>query len=61
MNINLEDFNFSNKKFWIGFIALSFPTALDEETDMSLSEIIEKIHLVILNGGTILQDIMMGF
>ncbi len=45
MNINLEDFNFSNKKFWIGFIALSFPTALDEETDMSLSEIIEKNSL----------------
>lgn len=42
MYMTLDDFNFSNKKFWSGFIASSFPTAFDETTDMSLSEIIEK-------------------
>lgn len=42
INIISEDFNFSNKKFWLNFIALSFPTALDRKTDMSLSEIIEE-------------------
>lgn len=42
MDITLDNIHFSNKKFWLAFIALSFPTALDRETDMSLSEIIEK-------------------
>lgn len=38
----LNDLEFSNKKFWTGFVATSFPLALDEETDMSLPEIIEE-------------------
>lgn len=42
MNITLDTISFSNKKFWYNFIALSFPTALDRQTDMSLSEIIAK-------------------
>ena len=45
LTITLNDFNFSNKDFWSGFIASSFPTALDEKTDMSLSEIIEENSL----------------
>ncbi len=40
--ITLNDIEFSNKKFWTGFVATSFPTALDEETDLSLSEMIEE-------------------
>lgn len=40
--ITLNDVSFSNKNFWTGFVATSFPTALDEETDMSLAEIIEE-------------------
>lgn len=40
--IMLNDIEFSNRKFWTGFVATSFPTALDEETDMSLPEIIEE-------------------
>lgn len=40
--ITLHDVAFSNKKFWTGFVATSFPTALDEETDMSLAEMIEE-------------------
>lgn len=40
--LTLSDLEFSNKKFWTCFVATSFPTALDEETDMSLSELIEE-------------------
>lgn len=38
----LDDLDFSNRKFWTGFMMTSFPTALDEETDMTLSEMIEE-------------------
>lgn len=38
----LNDIEFSNRKFWTGFVTTSFPTALNEETDMSLPEIIEE-------------------
>lgn len=40
--LTLNDIDFSNKKFWTGFVTTSFPTALDEETDLSLSELIEE-------------------
>lgn len=40
--LTINDIGFANKKFWTGFIATSFPTALDEETDLSLPEIIEE-------------------
>ena len=40
--ITLNDIDFSNKKFWTGFVTTSFPTALDEETDLSLPKIIEE-------------------
>lgn len=40
--ITLNDLELTNKKFWTGFVASSFPTALDEKTDMSLSEIIDE-------------------
>lgn len=40
--LTLNDVGFSNKKFWTGYVATSFPTALDEEKDLSLSEIIEE-------------------
>lgn len=43
--LTLDDLNFSNQKFWTGFIATSFPTALDESSDMSLTEIIEENSL----------------
>ena len=32
--ISLQEIDFSNRNFWSGFIATSFPTALEEETDM---------------------------
>lgn len=38
----LKDIEFSNRKFWTGFVTTSFPTALNEEADMSLPEIIEE-------------------
>ncbi len=40
--ITLNDIGFSNKKFWTGLVTTSFPTSLDEETDLSLPEIIEE-------------------
>lgn len=43
--LTLHDLDFSNKKFWTGFITTSFPTALDEVSDMSLTEIIEENDL----------------
>ncbi len=38
--LTLDDIPLSDKNFWTNFIALSFPTALDKETDDSLSEIL---------------------
>lgn len=38
--ISLHEIDFSNRDFWVGFMATSFPTALEEETDMSLTELI---------------------
>lgn len=43
--LTLDNLEFSNRNFWTGFIASSFPTALDEETDTSLVEIIEENKL----------------
>lgn len=43
--LTLDDLDFSNQKFWEGFIATSFPTALDESSDMALTEIIEENSL----------------
>lgn len=40
--LTINDLKFSNQKFWTNFFATSFPTSLDEETDMSLSEMIEE-------------------
>ena len=40
--LTLNDIAFSNRNFWTGFVTTSFPTALDEETDRSLTEIIEE-------------------
>lgn len=40
--VSLNDIVFLNRKFWTGFMATSFPTALDEKTDMSLTEMIEE-------------------
>ena len=40
--ITLNNIDFFNRKFWTGFVATSFPTALDEETDMSLPEMIQE-------------------
>lgn len=37
--ISLHEIDFSNRNFWVGFIATSFPTALGEETDISLTEL----------------------
>jgi len=40
--LTLNDLDFSNKNFWRGFISTSFPTALSEKTDLSLTEMIEE-------------------
>ena len=37
--ISLHDINFSNLEFWIGFMATSFPNSLEEETDLSLTDL----------------------
>lgn len=47
--ITLNDLKITNKKFWTGFVASCFPTALDEETDMSVSEIIEENNAADIN------------
>lgn len=39
--ITLQEIDFWNRDFWVGFMATSFPTAWEEETDMSLTELIE--------------------
>ncbi len=44
--VSLEDLGFQNKSFWSGFIVSSFPTSLDGETDMGLSELMEENELV---------------
>lgn len=44
--VSLEDLGFQNKSFWTGFIASSFPTSLDEEIDMGLSELMEENELI---------------
>lgn len=38
----LNDIDLSNREFWTGFVTTSFPTALNEEADMSLPEMIEE-------------------
>lgn len=43
--LTYNDLNFANKKFWTGFITTSFPTALDEESDLTLTEIIDENDL----------------
>lgn len=37
--ISLHEIDFSNRNFWVGYMAASFPTAWEEETDMSLTEL----------------------
>ncbi len=44
--VSLDDLGFQNKKFWTGFIISSFPTALDEDADMELSELMEENEMV---------------
>lgn len=44
--VSLDDLRFENRKFWTGFIVTSFPTSLDEETDMTLSELIEENEMI---------------
>lgn len=40
--ISLHEIDFFNRNFWVGYMATSFPTALDEETDMSLTELMTE-------------------
>lgn len=40
--ISLHEIDFSNRDFWVGYMATSFPTALEEETDMSLTELMTE-------------------
>ncbi|MBO5094182.1 MAG: immunity protein 19 [Lachnospiraceae bacterium] len=47
--LSLSDIGFSNRNFWIGFMATSFPAALDEKTDMSLIELIEENETADIN------------
>ena len=47
--VSLDEIGFFNKEFSIGFMATSFPTALDESTDMSLTELIEEHGLSNIN------------
>ena len=37
--VSLHEIDFSNRDFWVGFMATSFPTALEEEMDMSLTDL----------------------
>ncbi|MBE6752777.1 MAG: hypothetical protein E7559_00235 [Ruminococcaceae bacterium] len=41
----LDTFRFGNIAFWAGFTASAFPTALDEETDMTAAEILSETDL----------------
>ncbi len=40
--ISLHGIDFSNRNFGVGYMATSFPTVLDEETDMSLTELMTE-------------------
>ena len=42
---SLQEITFDNRDFWLGFMATSFPTALEEETDMSLTELMIEAGL----------------
>lgn len=41
----LDFFSFDNRDFWAGFLAGAFPTALDEDTDMSIAETLREAGL----------------
>lgn len=43
--VSLDDLGFQNRQFWNGYIITSFPTALDEESDMTLYDLAEENEL----------------
>ena len=43
--LTLEDLKFTNRNFWGGFFASSFPTAFDEASDQTLSELMVEHNL----------------
>jgi len=47
--VSLEDLGFQNIEFWQSFILLSFPTSLDEDADMGLSELAEESEMLDIN------------
>lgn len=47
--ISLHEIGFSNRNFWVGFMATSFPTALEEETDMSLTDLMKDNEMPDVN------------
>jgi hypothetical protein len=47
--ISLHEIGFSNRNFGVGFMATSFPTALEEETDMSLTNLMEDNEMPDVN------------
>ena len=44
--VSLDDLGFQNRQFWTGYIVTSFPTALDEESDMTLYDLAEENEII---------------
>ena len=46
--ISLHEIDFSNWDLGVGFMATSFPTALEEETAISLTDLIEDNEMTVV-------------
>lgn len=38
--VDIHELNISNKEFWFSFLAVSYPNGYDEETDMSVDDLV---------------------
>lgn len=43
--INFSDIDITNKSFWVDFFCMSYPNAFDEESEVSLVDLIEETGL----------------
>ena len=47
--ISLHEIDFSNRDLGVGFMATSFSTALEKETAISLTDLIEDNEMTVVN------------
>lgn len=43
--VDIKELGFNNKNFWISFFSVSYPNAVDEETDFTLYDILDNEDL----------------